>query len=118
MNLADPSFKYFAHVGIKPVGTLLNTADALGEVLSVSFLEDSIRRYDEFPAFVAETENVRYALLGIPDPGEDLRDNPTDDFELIVESINPSPFSQKRDVSGELIALIKESGKLVCWSLN
>lgn len=118
MNLADPSFKYFAHVGVTPLGTLSSTAALLGEILSVFFSEDSTRRYDEFPALVAETKGVRYALLGVPDPDEDLRDDPTDDFELIVEPVNPSSVAEKVDVSGELISLIKQDGRLVCWSLK
>ncbi|CAI8776026.1 hypothetical protein [Pseudomonas chlororaphis] len=118
MKFEDESMKCFAHVGIRPHGTLLETAEVLGGVLAVSFVEDECRRYDEYPAFVAEVKNIRYALLGIPDPDDDLRDEPTDDFELVVEPISSLPQVKKADVSEALVSVIERDGRLTCWVLK
>lgn len=117
--MTSPHIKCFAHVGIKPRGTLADTAVTLGQVLGgLSFAKDTQGRYDEFPAYVAEGDGLRYALLGIPTPEDDLRDEPTNDFELLVEPVLPSPDAIETDISDELILKIRNDGRLKCWSLK
>lgn len=109
----------FAQIGIGPVGSLGETAEILGRVLGgLLFLEDEQRRYDEYPAYIAEEKGVRYALLGVPAPGCDLRDEPTNDFALMVEPISPHGGGEIVDVSEDLIGRIQGDGRLQCWSLD
>ncbi len=109
----------FGHVGIEPVGSLSDTATLLGDVLGgLVFSEDTQRRYDEFPAYIAEGNDLRYALLGIPDPDDDLRDDPTADFELMVEPLALHPADVKADISQQLIQKIRDDGRINCWSLK
>jgi len=108
----------FADVGVGPSGNLEDTARILGEVLRVEFKEDVDGRYDEFPAYVADFEGVRYALLGTPNPEDDLRDEPTNDFQLMVRPITADRGSPKRDVSEDIVSKISEDGRVDCWVLN
>lgn len=109
----------FGHVGIQPVGSLADTAKLLGEVLGgLVFAEDIRRRYDEYPAYIAEHNGVRYALLGVPAPEDDLRENPSDDFELMIEPIARQRVAPDVDVSEETIKRIQSDGRLTCWALT
>lgn len=108
---------YFGYIGIEPAGSLSETARKLGEVLGLVFSEETERRFDEFPAFVAEAESLQYALLGIPDEDEDIRENPTNDFELQVTSKGPAS-GNAIDISEELFARLQRDGRLKCWLLK
>jgi len=111
--------KKFAHVGIEPIRDLGVTAEVLGIALGgLAFVEDTRGRYGEFPAYVAEEEGLRYALLGIPAPEDDLREEKTNDFELMVEPALPSGDGPKADISNDLILRISRGGRLKCWSLE
>lgn len=111
--------KKFAHVGIEPIGDLGATAEVLGSILGeLVFAEDTRRRYGEYPAYVAEHDGLCYALLGIPAPEDDLREEKTDDFELMVEPALPQGDGAKTDISNELILRISGDGRLKCWSLE
>jgi len=111
--------KRFAHVGIEPIGDLGSTAEVLGSVLGeLVFAKDTRGRYGEYPAYVAEHDGLRYALLGVPAPEDDLRDERTDDFELMVEPASPQGEGAKIDISKELILRISGNGRLKCWSLK
>jgi hypothetical protein len=109
--------KYFGYVGIEPVGGLAETAAVLGDVLGLAFAEDTQGRFDEFPAFIAASSGLQYALLGIPDEAEDIRDNPTKDFEIQVTSTG-SASGTATDISEELLAKLKKDGRLKCWLLK
>ena len=109
----------FAEIGISPVGSLGETAEILGRVLGgLVFLEDQQGRYEEYPAYVAEDNGIRYALLGVPEQGYDVRDEPTTDFTLLVEPILTKREDAIVDTSGGLIDRIQRDGRLKCWSLE
>ena len=113
----------FCNIGIEPTGTLADTAHLLGEVLGgLVFVEDSLGRYDEFPAFVAESAGLRFALLGIPDPEDDLRDDPTEDYELLIEPIALHSIDAvgdpEEDISEQIMQKILNDGRIRCWSLK
>jgi hypothetical protein len=109
----------FGHVGIDPIGALPETAALLGEVLGgLVFVEDTLRRYDEFPAFVAESGGLRFALLGVPDPADDLRDEPTNDFELMIEPVVVALGDAKTDISDQVMQRLRNDGRINCWSLK
>ena len=110
--------RYFAHVGIEPKGDLSQTALILGEAFGgLEFVEDTQRRFDEFPAFIGQENEAIYVLLGVPDPSEDLRDEPTTDFELQVIP-GQHATGDSIDVSDQLIARIEADGRLRCWPLT
>src|SRR3569833_939689 len=108
----------FADVGIGPSGSLESTARILGEILRIDFKEDVDGRYDEFPAYVADFEGARFALLGTPSPEDDLRDEPTNDFQLMVRPIVIDRGNPKRDVSEAIVSKISEDGRVDGWVLN
>jgi len=111
--------KQFAHVGIEPIGDLASTAEVLNSIFGgLTFVEDSRRRYGEFPAYVTEHQGLRYALLGVPAPEDDLREERTHDFELMVEPALPQGDGPKADISDDLIAMIMADGRVKCWSLR
>jgi len=112
----NTSINKFGHVSIEPLGTLAETAALLGRALgNLVFQADTEYRYDEYPAYIAERDGLRYALLGVPAPEDDIRDVPTSDFELMVETISSEPVTSSLDISDELLKEIKESGLLNCW---
>lgn len=104
-----------ADINIKPSGTLAETARILGEALAgLVFSEDSIGKYEEYPAYIAKREGVVFVLLGVPAPGDDLSDFPSEDFSLVVDSINDSG-EEAKDISDDLLILLKADGRLDCW---
>jgi len=118
MMFENESASYFAHVGIQPNGTLSETAGVLGEILSINFFEDQSGIYEEFPAFIAEIQNIRFSLLGAPALEDDLRENPTDGFELMVQPIRSPTQAQKVDISSDLVSIIARDGRLSSWNLK
>ncbi|MBN3817440.1 hypothetical protein G3N57_12845 [Paraburkholderia sp. Se-20369] len=113
------SIDKFGYVGIEPHGTLAETAFLLGRALGgLDFQADTESMYEEYPAYVADRDGLRYALLGVPEPEYDVRDVPTNDFTLMVESTSLEPADSKIDISAELAKKIQESGLLNCWPLD
>ena len=108
--------RHTAYLGIEPVGELSQTAAVIGDVLGVAFVEDKGGRFDEFPAFVAEGSGMTYALLGVPDPQDDIRDNPTDDFQLYVTATG-SAHASSTEFSAEVLARLSRGGRVNCWLL-
>lgn len=106
------------YVGIKPVGDLAETATIVGEALGgIEFIGDTGNLFDEFPAYVAETSELRYALLGVPEPEQDLRDDPTADFALHVASLSSAQDSVV-DISEQVLETLGKDGRLTCWLLR
>jgi len=117
--MSDSEVNKFGHIGVQPTGSLADTAKLLGEVLGgLAFVEDDRRRYDEYPAYIAERSGLRYALLGVPAPEDDLREDPSDDFELLIEPVTSQRGASKVDVSDEIIKHIQSDGRLTCWALT
>jgi len=109
----------FANIVIEPCGTLSETATLLGRALDqLKFQEETQRAFDEYPAYVAERNGLRYALLGTPEPEDEIRDDPSEEFELIVRSVLADPGAKKFDISEELIMKIRTSGLLWCRSMG
>jgi len=96
------TYKY-ADIVIQPAGSLEQTATALGRALGgLTFIKDEQGRFDEYPAFIAEKDGLRYALLGAPDPANDLRDEPIDDFNLLVQPADPRNYgvnTERRNIT-------------------
>ncbi|WP_282297184.1 hypothetical protein [Stenotrophomonas sp. PS02289] len=108
----------YASVGVKPIGSLRETAELLGEVLSgLNFQEDTDWVYDEYPNFYAYDDTCVYALLGCPAPEDDLREDPDGDFELLVSPIDDSS-DEDTDVSAELVSIINSDGRLSAYMMD
>lgn len=107
-----------ANIGIGPSGDLETTARILSEVLHVDFEADTDGSYDEFPAYIADSGGSKYALLGTPDPEDDLRDEPTNEFQLMIRPISNNLGSPKKDVSDEFASKVSEDGRLAAWALK
>jgi hypothetical protein len=115
----DSHMNSFGHVGVKPMESLAATAKLLGEALGgLAFVEDRNHRYEEYPAYIAEHGGLRYALLGVPAPGDDVREDPSDDFALLIEPMSVQRGAQKSDVSDEIVKRIQADGRLTCWALK
>lgn len=110
--------KIFADIGIGPSGDLETTARILGEVLHVDFEADMDGRYDEFPAYIADSAGARYALLGTPRPEDDLRDEPTNEFQLMIRPITDNHGSPKKDVSDDVVSKLSGDGRIASWVLK
>jgi hypothetical protein len=73
-------------VDIEPIHSLEETARRLGEALSMTFEEELTGRYEEYPAFVAAAAGLEFALLGVPAPEYDVRENKSDAHQLMISS--------------------------------
>jgi hypothetical protein len=110
--------RYCGHVGIEPIEDFAQTAKILGEALGgLNFVQDQEHRFDEFPAFVAVDNGIEYALLGVTDPSDDLRDQQTSDFELQVHSY-AATTGEKIDISMQLVERIANDGRILGWVLT
>ncbi|WP_148051316.1 hypothetical protein [Pseudomonas chlororaphis] len=116
--MSPETYREFADIGLTPVGSLENTATVLGDILGVTFKKDNEGTYDEYPAFLASTPTLKYALLGVPLPEDDLREEPSNDFNLLVSSIDDDSDLPEIDISEKLISLLIKSGVVQCWRLN
>jgi len=120
MGLASVSSvqtRRYADIGIKPAGSLEETAGILGEALGgLVFTANS--GFDEYPAFVAKHGGLQYALLGVPSLGDDIRDKPTTDFSLLVQPLEPLAGLPNEDISAKVISQIESDGRPTCWPLE
>ncbi len=108
----------FADLGVSPNGSLAETALILGEALgNLVFKQDTHGRFDEYPAFIAKNGGLRYVLLGIPCPQEDVRDEPSTDFTLLVEPVDSRVGEARENISTRLLSRIEWDGRLTCWKL-
>ena len=71
--------------------------------------------YQEFPAYVAESEGITYELLGHPEPEYDIRQFTKDEFELIISSSNTYGFKEKVD---DLMKRLPVEGGVACRILD
>ncbi|QLL13730.1 hypothetical protein [Pseudomonas chlororaphis] len=111
-------YREFADIGLTPVGSLENTATVIGDILGVTFEKDKEGMYEEFPAFLASTPNLKYALLGTPLPEDDLRDAPSDEFNLLVTPVDDDSDHPEIDISEQLISQLMKKANIQCWKLS
>jgi len=76
----------FIEFKIEPIVNLDVTSKIIGDALDLHFEKDTSGFYEEFPAYVAKHDSMEFTILGNPDPEDDIRDDPTDHFALIIES--------------------------------
>ncbi|WP_458378892.1 hypothetical protein [Pseudomonas chlororaphis] len=107
-----------ASIFLTPIDSLEKTATVLGDILGIIFKEDNEGTYDEYPVFLASTPTLKYALLGTPLPEDDLRDEPSNDFNLLVSPINDDSDLPESDISDQLISQLLRSGIVECWKSN
>ncbi|CAI8938879.1 Glycogen phosphorylase [Pseudomonas chlororaphis] len=117
-SMSTQAYRAFADIGLTPIGSLENTATVLGDILGITFKEDNEGTYDEYPAFLASTPTLKYALLGTPLPEDDLREEPSNEFNLLVSSIDDSSDLPEIDISEKLISQLMKSAVVQCWRLN
>ena len=109
----------FADIGVTPKESLAETASILGQALGdLVFEQDTQGRFDEYPAFIAESGGLRYALLGVPSSNEDVREEPSADFTLLVEPVDSRVGEARENISSRLISKINGDGRLTCWPLE
>lgn len=101
-----------ASVDVFPLENLARTALELGHALDLVFEEAPPGQYDEFPAFFADEDGVRYLLLGIPKPEEDLSDDRENIFSLVVNSVEYDGSDAPEDVSADIVRRILQHGVL------
>lgn len=118
--MTNPTEIYrFADVGLKPLGSLAETARELGRALGgLSFTEECSGKYEEYPAFTARNGDLTFALLGQPDPEFDIGESSEGNFYLQVESVGMTIGAKRHDISDEIVVAIKENSALVCWKLK
>lgn len=101
----------FAVVGIRSSRDLAGAAELLGRALNgLVFDSAEAGMFDEYPAYVAYSDVMRFALLG---PSED--DGPDSGYQLLVEPLAREDMDSAPDISGVLVELISKSGHLDSW---
>lgn len=111
-----------ASIGIKPKGTLAETAEVLGQALGVTFAPDNSGYYEEFPAYCADVMGLRLALLGIPEPEYSIQPIKDNSFELQMAPVPEiwrlieEPRGDNLDISSFVSEVIKKTTGLECWA--
>jgi len=100
-------------VEIKPRGTLADVASILGGAWGIEFVPETTGRYEEYPAYYADVLGLHLALLGVPEPEEDIRDEPTTNFTLQVWG-SAGTQEEEINISSFLAAGIKSRANLEC----
>jgi len=101
----------YEHIGIIPAADLETTARVIGKIVDAHFKKDETGFYEEFPAYIAKSGGIEYALLGHPEPEYDLREHTKDEYELIMRSEDALDFREK---VSELIKRLPIEGSVVC----
>lgn len=114
----DGKLGFVGYVGIKPKGTLSETAKALSKDLGATFYEDKEGKYDEYPAFCAEVLGLEFALLGIPKEDDELRDESAEYFVLQVTNLKKEKYDHQVDMSTHLVDWLRTDSDIECWILE
>jgi hypothetical protein len=103
-------------VTIGPTMPLQDVAARIGDALGVVFKEEVTGKYEEYPAWVGVAGGIEFVLLGPPLPEYDIRDEPSNDYELQIHSLHWSnaPSSSNTDVSLLYAELISKKAGLAC----
>lgn len=103
------------YIVFEPVVDLARTAEVMKKVIGADFKKDSSGFYEEYPAYTAEMDGIKYALLGPPAPEDDCRHEPDHDYELLVKSRSEvGDFNEK---IADLIECMTAHG-INCWLLK
>jgi len=89
---------------IKPHISLAVAADRIGAALAVRLVPEMSGRFEEYPAFVGATSDLEIALLGPPEPEQDIRDDPTQDYALQVAPLSQVEQHQYLELHQQLLA--------------
>lgn len=104
----------FAVIGVRPLGGLAGTSAAMGRALGgLDFEPADAGMFDEYPAYIAYSEDMRFALLAPPDD-----EDPQGDHQLLVEPLAEADFESGVDISKLLIDRISTHGELDCWEVE
>jgi hypothetical protein len=108
-----------AYLAIENRFSLEETARMLQQAFGGNAKMNQTDRYDEFPAFVLEDAGLHVALLGLPDPEVDLRDERDDCFQLQVKPLPMAPHKQlPADISSSLAPKLQELLGIPCEPLD
>jgi len=100
-------------VNIAATKPLADTAESLGAAIGVRFLQDEPGRYDEFPSYTANGIGLRFALLGIPHPNEQISDEPITNYCLqISPCFTPKEATERSSASAYFAELIAKKSDL------
>jgi hypothetical protein len=105
------------NIGISGERSLAETAELVGHALGVRFSPETTGRYEEYPAYCAEALGLQMALLGVPEAGSDIRDDPDSDYCLQVMSESSAALPMI-DLSEYFVELIKHNCDVDCWALS
>ena len=89
---------------INPHISLAVAADRIGAALAVRLLPEISGRFEEYPAFVGATSDLEIALLGPPEPEQDIRDDPTQDYVLQVAPLSQVQQHRYLELHQQLVA--------------
>ena len=104
----------FAVVGVRPLRGLAATSAVMGRALGgLDFEPADAGMFDEYPAYIAYSEDMRFALLAPPDD-----EDPEGDYQLLVEPLAEADFEAGVDISKLLVGRISTHGELDCWEVE
>jgi len=92
-------------VDIEPHLSLEETAVKLSHALNLQFIEEQSGKYEEYPAYVAEGAGFEFALLGIPLPEYDIREQKSPNHQLKISSSSDGGGGSMVAVSRSLLFL-------------
>lgn len=95
---------FTACLNIRPTLSFEETVAVIGDALGLSFKDDQAGKYEEFPAYRAFVLGLEVALLAPPLPEFDVRDEPDDCFQLII---NDCAYIDDQGVDVDLSALVE-----------
>ena len=95
------------------------TARKIGDALGLKFELDDSGRWEEYPAYVSFCLGVEFALLAPPEPEYDLREEPTDTFQLTTrDHTKYREGASKVDLSVYLASIIQDKAGLKCEQIQ
>ncbi len=93
----------------------VETARIIGNALNLVFEEDESGRWEEFPAYISVIIGIELALLALPEPEFDLREEPEDIYQLTSRShASYLENAETVDLSAYLAAIIQSKTDLKC----
>ena len=104
----------FAVIGVRPLNGLEATSAAMTRALGgLRFEPADVGMFDEYPAYVAYSQDMRFALLA---PSDD--EDPQGDYQLLVQPLDDADFDAEIDITKLLVDRFSSHGELDCWEVE
>jgi hypothetical protein len=117
MNTEIQAARLIGAIEVEPSAALADVARVLGLALGLVFVEEQSGKYEEYPAWISNGCGLEFALLGPPAPEDDVREEQSQSFQLLIDSPWLESGGESVDISALYVDIIQRASDLSCAAL-